>query len=49
MYRDISPEDQYVLIWKDPDIDIDWNIEKLILSDKERHNPMLKDQNKIFV
>ena len=39
-----NPESEWGILWNDPDIDIDWPIEDIQLSDKDGKNPRLKDQ-----
>ena len=34
-------EDEYGIAWNDPDIGIDWSVEKPVLSDKDMNNPCL--------
>jgi dTDP-4-dehydrorhamnose 3,5-epimerase len=36
-----APEDEYGILWADPDIGIDWPIQKPLLSPKDRHYPRL--------
>jgi len=38
------------IAWNDPDLDIDWKItkDKLILSDKDKTNPLLKDSHDLL-
>ena len=40
-----APESEGALAWDDPDLGIDWRIPaaKVILSEKDRHHPCLKD------
>jgi len=40
-----TPESEGALAWDDPDLGIDWRIPaaKVILSEKDRHHPCLKD------
>jgi dTDP-4-dehydrorhamnose 3,5-epimerase-like enzyme len=38
-----TPGDEYGITWDDPDIGIDWPERDYILSDKDRHNPGLRD------
>ena len=40
-----APESEGALAWDDPDLGIDWRIPaaKIILSEKDRHHPCLKD------
>ena len=43
------PEDEYGLLWNDPDIGINWGIENPILSEKDSKLPLLKDiGDKVF-
>ena len=37
------PGDEYGIAWDDPDIGIEWPRLDYVLSDKDRHNPRLKD------
>ena len=37
------PEDEYGIIWNDPDLAIPWPTNAPQLSDKDRHNPRLKE------
>ena len=38
-----SPEHDSTILWSDPEIGIDWGVDGLILSDKDRNAPLLKD------
>lgn len=38
------PESEQGIAWNDPDIAINWEIENVSLSDKDKKNPALKDQ-----
>lgn len=38
-----SKENEGALLWNDPDIGVDWQIDDPILSEKDKSNPMLKD------
>lgn len=38
------PESEQGIAWDDPDIGIEWPIKDVVLSDKDRNNPKLKDQ-----
>lgn len=38
-----NKESEGSIIWNDPDINIDWNIEKPILSEKDKVSPFFKD------
>ncbi|MDI6890018.1 MAG: dTDP-4-dehydrorhamnose 3,5-epimerase [Thermodesulfovibrionales bacterium] len=42
------PEDERGVIWNDPDIGINWPVEKPILSEKDSKHPMLKDADNNF-
>jgi len=46
-----APQAEGSLLWNDPDLKIDWKIEadKVILSEKDKISPLLKDLEKIFV
>ena len=37
------PEDDYGILWNDPEIGIDWGIENPILSEKDKQQPLLKN------
>lgn len=39
------PETEGAILWNDPDLNIDWKIpyEDIILSEKDKNNPLLKD------
>jgi dTDP-4-dehydrorhamnose 3,5-epimerase len=37
------PEAEHTILWNDPDIGIDWPIEDVILSDKDKSGSLLKD------
>lgn len=45
-----APDSEGAVAWDDPDIGIDWGIpaEKLLLSEKDRRNPLLKDAQWLF-
>ena len=45
-----APECEGSIIWNDPDINIDWKVDadKIILSEKDKHHPCLKDLDWIF-
>ena len=45
-----APASEGALAWNDPDINIDWKIptDKVILSDKDKHHPLLKDAEHLF-
>lgn len=40
-----APQSEGALAWDDPDLNIDWRIpaDKVVLSEKDRHHPLLKD------
>ena len=37
------PEDEFCLLWNDPDVGIDWPISNPILSDKDKKGILLKE------
>ena len=45
-----APQSEGALAWDDPDLGIDWRIpsDKVILSEKDRHHPRLKDAEWLF-
>ncbi len=45
-----APASEGALAWNDPDINIDWKIptDKVILSEKDKHHPLLKDAEHLF-
>ena len=45
-----APQSEGAVRWDDPDLDIDWKIplEDVILSDKDRNHPCLKDLDDVF-
>ena len=45
-----SPASEGAIAWDDPDIGIDWKIpaERVLLSEKDRHNPRLKTAGWLF-
>lgn len=45
-----SPQSEGALAWDDPELGIDWKIpaEKIILSEKDKHHPWLKDAEWLF-
>ena len=45
-----APECEGALAWNDPDLGIDWQLpaEKVILSEKDRHHPCLKEAEWLF-
>ncbi len=38
-----NPDDEYGVLWSDPDIGIDWPVEVPIVSDKDKQYPRLRD------
>jgi dTDP-4-dehydrorhamnose 3,5-epimerase len=46
-----APQAEGSLLWNDPDLRIDWKIpaDKIILSDKDKVSPLLKDLEEIFI
>jgi dTDP-4-dehydrorhamnose 3,5-epimerase len=38
-----APDCERGLLWSDPDLNIDWPIEALLVSDKDKRNPCLRD------
>lgn len=45
-----APQSEGALAWNDPDLGIDWQIpaDKVILSEKDRHHPRLKEATALF-
>ena len=45
-----APQSEGAIAWDDPDLGIDWRIpaDKVILSEKDRHHPRLKDAEWLF-
>lgn len=45
-----APHSEAAILWNDPDIDVDWKIpaDKIILSEKDRKNPLLKNIDLVF-
>lgn len=45
-----APESESALAWDDPDLGIDWRIpaDKVVLSEKDKRHPILKNANLIF-
>lgn len=45
-----APQSEGALAWDDPDLQIDWRIpaDKVLLSEKDRHHPRIKDMERIF-
>ncbi|MEZ7874667.1 MAG: dTDP-4-dehydrorhamnose 3,5-epimerase [Bacteroidales bacterium] len=40
-----SPQDEAAILWSDPELGIDWGLrpEEILLSEKDKHHPLLKD------
>lgn len=38
------PESEYGIAWNDPVIGIEWPLQKMTLSERDQHNPMLAEQ-----
>lgn len=45
-----APQSEGAIAWNDPALDIDWQIpqDKIILSEKDSHHPLLKDTEYLF-
>lgn len=45
-----APQSEGAIMWNDPDLAIDWPVPagKVILSEKDRHHPLLKDSDYLF-
>lgn len=45
-----APQSEGAIAWNDPDLNIDWKIpvDKVILSDKDRHHAFLKESKAVF-
>lgn len=45
-----APQSEGAIAWDDPALGIDWKIpaEKVILSEKDKHHPLLKDTDWLF-
>lgn len=45
-----APQNEGALAWDDPDLGIDWGIpsDRVILSEKDKHHPCLKDADWLF-
>ena len=45
-----APQSEGAIAWNDPDLGIDWRIpeDKVILSEKDKHHPRLKDAEWLF-
>ena len=44
-----NKESEGSILWNDPDINIDWNIENPILSEKDKTSPLFKDFKSPFI
>jgi dTDP-4-dehydrorhamnose 3,5-epimerase len=46
-----APQSEGSLLWNDPTLGIDWKIDadKVILSEKDKTGPLLKELEKIFI
>jgi dTDP-4-dehydrorhamnose 3,5-epimerase len=43
------PEDDYGILWNDPEIGVEWGVEHPILSEKDKGQPLLEDaKEKLF-
>lgn len=43
-----APESDAGIRWNDPDIGVEWGVERPILSEKDKKNPLLKDCKELF-
>ena len=43
-----APEADGGIRWNDPDIGVEWGVEHPVLSEKDQHNPFLKDVEPVF-
>ena len=45
-----APESEGAIMWNDPDLNIKWPVkaDKIILSEKDKHHPLLKDSDYLF-
>lgn len=45
-----APQSEGALAWDDPDLEIDWKIpaDKVLLSEKDKHHPCLKEAESLF-
>lgn len=43
-----APDSEGGILWSDPDIGVEWGIEKPIISTKDNQSPLLKDVEPIF-
>lgn len=44
-----SPENDRAIVWSDPELAIDWGMDTIIVSDKDKNAPMLKDCDVNFI
>lgn len=44
-----EPEYDRAIAWNDPELNIDWTIEDVIVSDKDKNAPLLKDSDVNFI
>ena len=47
--NEYSPEHEKGIIWNDPDLNIQWPVDKPILAEKDLQSPFLKDADNNFV
>lgn len=45
-----APQTEGAIAWNDPDIGIDWRLrpDEVLLSEKDRHHPLLRDAGELF-
>lgn len=45
-----APQSEGAIAWNDPDLNIDWRLpaDKIILSEKDRHHPLLSEVESVF-
>lgn len=45
-----APQSEGAIAWNDSDLNIDWRIsaDKVLLSEKDRHHPLLRDSEQVF-
>lgn len=45
-----APQSEGAIVWNDPDLNIDWKIptDRIILSEKDKNHPLLKDADWLF-